>query len=169
VDRLRTAEAQYKIECQQREAEAEARNQELDKLISNLAFDVESAIHEYVGIVLSNSAYPDPFPVSHDHEFDLSSRELRLTVTVPQPSDVPAVKEYRYVKAKDEITRRCCRSKPGRPVRRSGSPGRGPHAARDLRSRSRRQDPLDRTHARHGSPVASHRIVRRYPAGDRGR
>jgi restriction system protein len=103
VDRLRTAEAQYKMECQQREAEAEARNQELDKLISNLAFDVESAIHEYVGIVLSNSAYPDPFPVSHDHEFDLSSRELRLAVTVPQPSDVPAVKEYRYVKAKDEI------------------------------------------------------------------
>jgi hypothetical protein len=132
VDRLRTAEAQYKIECQQREAEAEARNQELDKLISNLAFDVESAIHEYVGIVLSNSAYPDPFPVSHDHEFDLSSRELRLTVTVPQPSDVPAVKEYRYVKAKDEITRRCCRSKPGR----TGTPERftRPRSARCTRS-----------------------------------
>jgi len=42
--------------------------------------------------------------VSHDHEFDLSSRELRLTVTVPPPSGVPSVKEYKYVKAKDEIT-----------------------------------------------------------------
>ena len=104
LERLLAAEAQYKIECQKREAEANARNQELDKLISNLAFDVESAIHEYVGIVLSNSVYPDAFPVSHDHEFDLSNRELRLTVTVPPPSDVPAVKEYRYVKAKDEIT-----------------------------------------------------------------
>jgi restriction system protein len=104
LERLLAAEARYKIECQQREAEAVARNQELDKLISNLAFDVESAIHEYVGIVLSNSVYPDAFPVSHDHEFDLSNRELRLTVTVPPPSDVPAVKEYKYVRAKDEIT-----------------------------------------------------------------
>jgi restriction system protein len=104
LERLLAAEAQYKIECQQREAEAVARNQELDKLISNLAFDVESAIQEYVGIVLSNSVYPDAFPVSYDHEFDLSDRELRLTVTVPPPSDVPAVKEYKYVKAKDEIT-----------------------------------------------------------------
>jgi restriction system protein len=104
LERLLAAEAQYKIECQKREAEATARNQALDKLISNLAFDVESAIHEYVGIVLSNSVYPDAFPVSHDHEFDLSNRELRLTVTVPPPTDVPAVKEYKYVKAKDEIT-----------------------------------------------------------------
>lgn len=104
LDRLRAAEARYNFECHQREAEAAARNQELDKLISNLAFDVESAIHEYVGIVLSNSVYPDAFAVSHDHEFDLSNRELRLAVTVPPPSDVPAVKEYKYVKAKDEIT-----------------------------------------------------------------
>lgn len=104
LERLLAAEARYKIECQHREAEAVVRNQELDKLISNLAFDVESAIHEYVGIVLSNSVYPDSFPVSHDHEFDLANRELRLAVTVPPPSDVPAVKEYKYVKAKDEIT-----------------------------------------------------------------
>jgi restriction system protein len=104
LERLLAAEARYKIECQHREAEVVARNQELDKLISNLAFDVESAIHEYVGIVLSNSVYPDAFPISRDHEFDLSNRELRLTVTVPPPSDVPAVKEYKYVRAKDEIT-----------------------------------------------------------------
>jgi restriction system protein len=104
LERLFATEAQYKLECQQREADAEAHNQELDKLINNLAFDVESAIYEYIGIVLSNSVYPDAFAVSHDHEFDLSNRELRLTLTVPPPSDVPTVKEYKYVKAKDEIT-----------------------------------------------------------------
>jgi restriction system protein len=104
LERLLAAETQYKLECQQREAEAGTRNQAVDRLISNLAFDVESAIHEYVGIVLSNSVYPDAFPVSYDYEFGLSSRELRMTVTVPPPSDIPGVKEYRYVKAKDEIT-----------------------------------------------------------------
>jgi restriction system protein len=104
LERLSAAEAQYKLECQQREAEAGVRNQKLDKLINDLAFDVKEAIHEYVGIVLSNSVYPDVFPVSYDYEFDLPTRELRLALTVPPPSDIPAVKEYRYVKAKDEIT-----------------------------------------------------------------
>jgi restriction system protein len=102
--KLADAEALYKEQCRQGEVYAAARNQELAKLINDLAFDVESAIEEYVGIVLANSVYPDAFPVSHEHEFDLRSRELTLTVTVPQPSDLPTAKEYRYVKARDEIT-----------------------------------------------------------------
>ena len=101
---LFAAEARYRAECKQREAEAEARNQAVTKLITDLAFDVESAIHEYVGIVLSNSVYPEAFPVDYDHDFDLATRELRLTVTVPAPSAVSVVKEYKYVKAKDEIS-----------------------------------------------------------------
>jgi restriction system protein len=95
--------AEYQAECQQREAEALTRNQAVQKLINDLAFDVESAVQEYVGIVLSNSVYPEAFSVDYDYEFDLASRELRLAVTVPPPSAVPTVKEYRYVKARDEI------------------------------------------------------------------
>jgi restriction system protein len=98
------AEAAYQAECAQREADAVARNEELTKFINDLAFDVEYAIEDYVGIVLSNSVYPDAFPVEHDHSFDLASRELTLQVNIPEPSSVPSVKEYRYVKAKDEIT-----------------------------------------------------------------
>jgi restriction system protein len=97
-------QAKYRAECRQREADAEDRNQALARLINDLAFDVEAAIQEYVAIVLSSSVYPDAFPVDHDHDFDLATRELRLTVTAPPPSAVPAVKEYRYVKTKDEIT-----------------------------------------------------------------
>jgi restriction system protein len=101
--KLAAAESAYQAECRAREAEAEARNAELSKFINDLAFDVESAIQDYVGVVLSNSIYPDSFPVSYDHTFDLGSRELTLAVIVPEPSSIPAVKEYRYVKAKDEI------------------------------------------------------------------
>lgn len=79
------AEAAYQEECRQREAEAEARNQELSRFTNELAFDVESAIQEYVGIVLSNSVYPDMFPVSHEHQFNLGTRELTLATTVPEP------------------------------------------------------------------------------------
>ncbi|CAI9408402.1 hypothetical protein [Nocardioides sp. T2.26MG-1] len=103
VAKLAEAEAAYQAECRQREVDAEARNAEVTKLINDLAFDVPAAIEEYVGIVLSNSVYPESFPVSHEYQFDLATRELTLAVTVPEPSTVPAVKEYRYVKAKDEI------------------------------------------------------------------
>src|SRR3979409_2695214 len=46
--------------------DAEARNQELSRFINDLAFAVESAIQDYVGVVLSNSVYPDTFPVSYE-------------------------------------------------------------------------------------------------------
>ena len=101
--KLGEAEAEYAEQCQAREADAVQHNERVTKFINDLAFDVESAIEEYVGVVLSNSVYPEVFPVEHDHHFDLSTRELTLTVTVPEPATVPAVKEYRYLKAKDEI------------------------------------------------------------------
>ncbi|WP_369375392.1 hypothetical protein [Streptomyces sp. cg36] len=103
VAELSAAEKKYELECEKREAEASAHNAEVDKLINALAFDVESAIQEYVGIVLSKSVYPEVFPVEHDHVFNLASRELSLEVSVPEPSSVPSVKAYRYVKVKDEI------------------------------------------------------------------
>lgn len=103
LSRLASAESAYQDECRRREEEAAAHNQELAKLINELAFDVESAIQEYVGIVLSSSVYPEVFAVSHDYQFSLDTRELSLTATVPEPSAIPSVKEYRYIKAKDEI------------------------------------------------------------------
>jgi len=100
---LTAAHNQYEAECRQRAEEAAQQNTELDRLINELAFDMAWAIHEYVEIVLSQSVYPDCFPVEHDHRFDLETRELVVTVRVPEPSTVPSIKEYRYVKAKDEI------------------------------------------------------------------
>jgi restriction system protein len=89
VEALGAARAAYEQQCREREAAAAERNADLDQLINELAFDVESAIEEYVGIVLSNSAYPDCFPVAHEHHFDLSTRELALTVRIPPPSQIP--------------------------------------------------------------------------------
>jgi restriction system protein len=103
LERLSATEQSYQQECRKREAEAEAHNQRLSTFINDLAFDVEDAIQDYVGVVLSNSIYPEAFPVSYQHTFDIATRELTLSVTIPEPTGVPAVKEYRYVKAKDEI------------------------------------------------------------------
>lgn len=104
LERLAEARAAYDEECRTREAQAAAQNEQLTKFINDLAFDVESAIAEYVGVVLANSVYPESFPVTYDHTFDLATRELRLTVTVPEPEAVPTIKEYKYVASKDEVT-----------------------------------------------------------------
>jgi restriction system protein len=103
VMRLAEAKQRYEQECSKRDADAAAHNAELTELINGLAFDVEAAIAQYVDIVLSNSVYPAAFPVTYEGDFDLATRELTLTAIVPPPSAMPTVKEYRYVKAKDEI------------------------------------------------------------------
>ncbi|MGV9871013.1 hypothetical protein ACWDV6_51900, partial [Rhodococcus koreensis] len=54
--------------------------------------------------VLGNSVYPDCFPVEHDFAFDPADRELRLTVTVPDPAALPPEKTFKYVKTSDSIT-----------------------------------------------------------------
>ncbi len=102
-EQLSRARSEYDAECGQREVDVQSANSELDSLIANLAYDVEEAIQEYVSIVLGNSVYPDSFPVDHEFEFNSGLKELTLTVQVPGPKDIPNVKEYKYVRAKDEI------------------------------------------------------------------
>lgn len=103
-ERLQALEAARQAHLAAFNEQMENQTQELQRLIDNLGFDVEEAIQEYVEIVLSNSVYPDVFPVDHEADFNVGDRELTLTVTVPNPSEVPAVKEFKYNKAKDEIT-----------------------------------------------------------------
>lgn len=104
ITRLEEAKAEYQRECEARDAAAVEANLKLDELIAGLHSGVDPAIQEYVGIVLSNSVYPEVFPVEHDFEFDSELKELRLTVLVLPPGGLPSEKEYKYVKAKDEIT-----------------------------------------------------------------
>lgn len=101
--RLQQAQATYEAACRQRELDVAESNRRLDALIQGLAYGVDEAVQEYVSIVLSNSVYPDAFPVAHDFEFNAGLKELTLVAIVPAPDRVPAVREYKYVKAKDEI------------------------------------------------------------------
>lgn len=101
--RLQQALDTYGEECFRREMEAREFNDTLDALISGLAYDSASAIEEYIGIVLSNSIYPEVFPVNHEYTFDLSTRELTLAAMIPSPSAVPSVKAYKYVASRNEV------------------------------------------------------------------
>ncbi|MGI8519020.1 MAG: hypothetical protein ACR2MC_00165 [Actinomycetota bacterium] len=101
---LSEARRQYEADCEQREAAAAETNHRLDELIAGIEYNVEDAIQQYVSIVLGNSVYPESFPVDHDFEFDPTLKELALTVLVPTPADLPPEKEFKYVKAKDQIS-----------------------------------------------------------------
>lgn len=100
---LREAQAEYDAQCRQRELAVQEENRDLDTLIQGVAYGVEEAIQEYVSIVLRNSAYPESFPVEHDFTFDSSLKELVVTARVPTPDTIPVVKEYKYLKAREEI------------------------------------------------------------------
>jgi restriction system protein len=100
---LQRAREAYAVECQQREDQATQSNAQLDALIAGLAAGSPSAIDEYIGIVLSNSVYPECFEVGHDYRFDPELGELSLTAWVPGPETVPTEKEYKYVKTKDQV------------------------------------------------------------------
>jgi restriction system protein len=104
VTALQRERARYAKECEDREADATARNRELDELIANLGYGTADAVQEYVSIVLSNSVYPEHFQVIHEFEFEQSTAELRLRVLVPGPSEISDIKAYKYSKASDEIT-----------------------------------------------------------------
>ena len=104
AQQLEAARASYDAECKQRETEVADANRALDQLITNLAYGVEDAVQEYVSIVLGNSVYPDSFPVAHEFAFDSTQGELTLRAAVPAPSSMPEIREYRYIKARDEIT-----------------------------------------------------------------
>ena len=102
--RLEQARGEYRRECEEREAEAAATNQALDDLIRRLHSGADSAIQEYVWIVLGNSVYPEALSVAHEFEFDAELQELALTVLVSPPDRFPSEKEYKFVKVRDEIT-----------------------------------------------------------------
>jgi restriction system protein len=107
AERLETLKAEkqrYAAECRTREEEAAERNAEVERLIADLGYGVPEAVEEYVSIVLSNSVYPECFPVQQTFSFDPKTAELTLRALVPPPDKIPTIKAYKYTKATDEIS-----------------------------------------------------------------
>jgi restriction system protein len=103
LEQLATERRKYEAECAARDEEVAEQNASLDALIANLGYGTADAIEEYIGIVLSNSVYPEHFPVEHTFRFDTSTAELTLKALIPGPDKVPTIKAYRYVKKDDMI------------------------------------------------------------------
>jgi restriction system protein len=102
-EKLAAAQNRYHQECAERERLVNEANSHVDAFRKALEAGDSDAIDQYIGIVLSNSVYPDVFEVEHDYSFDAELGELTITVGVPAPSDIPTIKAYKYVAASDEI------------------------------------------------------------------
>lgn len=100
---LQEARQRYEEECRAREREVAQSNRDLDELIDNLSYGAAEAVREYISIVLSNSVYPEQFPVRYDATFEPSTAELALHVVVPNPDTLSEVRSYKYSKGTDEI------------------------------------------------------------------
>lgn len=101
---LATDRARYDEECAQRQREVDESNATLDELIGNLDRGTPEAVEEYLGIVFSNSVYPAEWPWPPEYSYDAATKELTIRLELPAPGDLPTARQYKYVRARDEIT-----------------------------------------------------------------
>ena len=101
--RLDSAQQDYEAMVATIRAKADAQSREVDDLRARLDAAEPEAIVDYFSLVLEQSPYPGGFSKKHRLAFVPESRQLVVEYELPPISIVPAVKSYRYVKARDAI------------------------------------------------------------------
>lgn len=85
-------------------AEADQNNKQVEAFQAEFAAGDPDAIVSYFLLVLQRSAYPEGFPQASRVAYVPESKQLVVEYQLPTAAIVPAVKTYRFVKTKDEIT-----------------------------------------------------------------
>jgi restriction system protein len=101
---LAQAYRNYQQWCREVEEWTTSQNTKVDEFRQRFLAADPAAIVEYFGMVLGRSVYPTDFPQHFRLAFVPESRQLVVEYDLPPFGVVPTVREYRYVKARDEIT-----------------------------------------------------------------
>ena len=101
--KLAADQAAYDEQCGQRESEIAEANAQLDALIAAHKAGEKDAVEEYFGIVFGNSVYPDGITVDFEQSYKSADKELEVALSIPAPGDIPTVRTYKYVRARDEV------------------------------------------------------------------
>jgi len=101
---LRGAESKHAALVIAEAAQVDSRNREIDEFKARYDAGDADAVITYSSLVLAGSRYPDRFPQQHKVAYVPESKQLVVEMDLPTYDVVPEVLEYRYVKAKDEIT-----------------------------------------------------------------
>ena len=100
---LAVAKAQYDRMVTQERARAAQRNAYVADRQSAFAAGDRGAVEWFASCVLRASRYPDGFPREHQVAYQPENRHLAVDAELPPVSVVPAVRAYRYVRARDVI------------------------------------------------------------------
>ena len=100
---LAVAKAQYDQKVTRERAKAVARNAYVASHRSAFAAGDAESVQWFVSCVLRASRYPDGFPREHQVAYRPADREVAVDFELPARDVVPAVRAYRYVKARDVV------------------------------------------------------------------
>lgn len=100
---LAPIQAAWEAECRARDEPLRPQNAELDAFLAALDAGEETAVEQYVGIVVTTSAYPQGYPVTHTYEYDAASRHLTVWVGIPHPDQMPPYVVVRYDESRDQL------------------------------------------------------------------
>ncbi|MEV6827968.1 restriction endonuclease [Amycolatopsis sp. NPDC051102] len=104
IEALKKAKRAYDEECAERESEVSAHNADVAALAAAFARREPQAVLDYFTLVLANSDYPDNFPQQYRLAYIPESTQIVVEYELPDLTCVPAVREYKYVKSKDEVS-----------------------------------------------------------------
>ena len=79
-------------------------NAEVDRFAAAVANADPASVVEYFAMVLGNSVYPDDFPQHFRLAYLPNQKHLLIEYHLPPVEVIPAVKEYRYDRVRDDIT-----------------------------------------------------------------
>ena len=100
---LAAAKATYDRKVTEERAKTAARNAYVTSRRSAFAAGDPEAVQWFAGCVLRASRYPDGFPRDYQVTYDPPARCLAVDLELPDRGVIPAVRAYRYVKARDAI------------------------------------------------------------------
>lgn len=102
--RLTAAQIEHEKTVAQIEARLNMQHAEIEKLKSDFHARKPAAVVQYFALTLEASHYPEGFPQRFRLAFVPESRQLVVEYELPTYERIPAVTEYRYVKAGDKVT-----------------------------------------------------------------
>ncbi len=100
---LAAAKAEHVRQAAALRAEAGAKNAEIDTWRAGFAAGDAEAVERFVGRVLDDSRYPSGFQRQYQVAYRPENRDVVVEFELPSREVVPAVRGYRYVKARDAI------------------------------------------------------------------
>src|SRR5690606_37415856 len=80
-------------------------NDRIDQLERNYARKDPDAILEYCEMILHNASYPETFPKDFTLDFSHHDQTLLLEYAMPSIHDMPILKEVKYLKSKDALSK----------------------------------------------------------------